>query len=671
MVQNKVSANLLSLGAIDFGIIVDGAVVMVENMVRRFGSKQARLGRVLTRRERLTEAYTSALEMARPTLFGMGIIMIVYLPILSLSGIEGKMFRPMAQVVLLALASALVLSMTFVPAAVALTFGGRVREKESPVLRAVRRMYTPVLSWTLRFRFVTVAVAVAILAGTGLLATRLGSEFLPTLDEGAMTLHAMRIPGTSLTQAVVMQHDVEQTLAAFPEVDLVYSKIGTAEIANDPMPPHVSDVFVILKPRDEWPNRDKTREELVSDFEAKLDLLPGNVYEYTQPIEMRFNELIAGIRSDVAVKVFGDDLDVLRDTAHDIEEVLARVPGASDVKAEQVSGLPMLTVYIDRVAISRYGLSIRDVQEVVSTALGGEHAGEVFEGDRRFDIVVRLPEKIRADMRLLELLPVPIQGQPAALPASARAFHHGADGHAEFIPLSVVADIELVEGPNQVSREDGKRRVVVQANVRGRDLGGFVADAQQRVESSVDLPAGYWIDWGGQFENLIAARSRLMVVVPLALLLILALLFFAFGSARDAIVVFTGVPLALTGGIVSLTLREIPFSISAAVGFVALSGVAVLNGVVMLSFVRRLRATGRSIRDALMEGCAARLRPVLMTALVASVGFVPMAIAAGRGAEVQRPLATVVIGGIVSSTLLTLVVLPALYSMVHREKRPR
>jgi cobalt-zinc-cadmium resistance protein CzcA len=437
------------------------------------------------------------------------------------------------------------------------------------------------------------------------------------------------------------------------------------------MPPHVSDVFVILKPRDEWPNRDKTREELVSDFEAKLDLLPGNVYEYTQPIEMRFNELIAGIRSDVAVKVFGDDLDVLRDTAHDIEEVLARVPGASDVKAEQVSGLPMLTVYIDRVAISRYGLSIRDVQEVVSTALGGEHAGEVFEGDRRFDIVVRLPEKIRADMRLLELLPVPIQGQPAALPASARAFHHGADGHAEFIPLSVVADIELVEGPNQVSREDGKRRVVVQANVRGRDLGGFVADAQQRVESSVDLPAGYWIDWGGQFENLIAARSRLMVVVPLALLLILALLFFAFGSARDAIVVFTGVPLALTGGIVSLTLREIPFSISAAVGFVALSGVAVLNGVVMLSFVRRLRATGRSIRDALMEGCAARLRPVLMTALVASVGFVPMAIAAGRGAEVQRPLATVVIGGIVSSTLLTLVVLPALYSMVHREKRPR
>jgi len=572
----------------------------------------------------------------------------------------------MAQVVLLALGGALVLTMTFVPAIVALTFRGRVSERESPVLRAVRRIYTPVLAVALHFRYVTVMMAVAILVGSGLLATKLGSEFLPTLDEGDLTLHAMRIPGTSLTQAIAMQHDVEDTLAEFPEVQLVFSKIGTAEIANDPMPPHVSDVFAILKPRKEWPDPKKTRDELVHELEQKLDLLPGNVYEYTQPIEMRFNELIAGIRSDVAVKVFGDNLDVLRETAHEIEAALMQVPGASDVKTEQVSGLPMLMVNIDRAAISRYGLSVRDVQEVVSTALAGENVGEVFEGDRRFDIVVRLPEEIRTDIRQLELLPVPIKGQRTTLPAGAGAFHHGDDGHAEFIPLSVVADIELIEGPNQVSRESGKRRVVVQANVRGRDLGGFVAEAQQRVNESVDIPSGYWVTWGGQFENLIAARQRLSIIVPVALLLIFLLLFLAFGSARDAIIVYTGVPLALTGGILSLALRGIPFSISSAVGFIALSGVAVLNGVMMLSFVRRLRADGVPVYQALMQGCATRLRPVLMTALVASVGFIPMAIATGRGAEVQRPLATVVIGGIVSSTLLTLVVLPALYSVVHR-----
>jgi len=667
MVQNKISANLLSLGAIDFGIIVDGAVVMVENIVRRFGKKQAELGRTLTRNERLSEAFTSSREVARPTLFAMSIIMIVYLPILSLSGIEGKMFGPMAQVVLLALAAALVLTMTFVPAAVALTFRRRVSERESPVLRFLRRIYTPILAMTLRFRYATVLIAVLILAGSGLLATKLGSEFLPTLDEGDLTLHAMRIPGTSLTQAIEMQHEVEATVAEFPEVELVYSKIGTGEIANDPMPPHVSDVFVILKPRKQWPNPKKTRDELVGELEKKLNLLPGNVYEYTQPIEMRFNELIAGIRSDIAVKVFGDDLDVLRDTAHEIEEVLAQVPGASDVKTEQVSGLPMLIVNVDRAAISRYGLSVRDVQEVLSTALAGEQVGEVFEGDRRFDLVVRLPEEIRTETRQLELLPVPVVGRSTALPAGA--FHHGGDGQAEFIPLGVVASVELIEGPNQVSRENGKRRVVVQANVRGRDLGGFVADAQQRVNAAVNLPSGYWITWGGQFENLIAAQKRLFIVVPVALILIFLLLFLAFGSARDAIIVYTGVPLALTGGILSLALRGIPFSISSAVGFVALSGVAVLNGVVMLSFVRRLRANGLSVHEALMQGCATRLRPVLMTALVASMGFIPMAIATGRGAEVQRPLATVVIGGVVSSTLLTLVVLPALYRIVHRDRK--
>ena len=652
MVHGRISANLLSLGAIDFGIIVDGAVVMVENILRRISHRAALQG-PLTKRDRLEEAFAAAREVARPTFFAVSIIMIVYLPILTLTGIEGKMFRPMAQVVLLALAGALVLAFTFVPALVALVMPAKPSERESPLMRGARRLYEPALAWSLRNRRKVVAGAALLLAGCLLLSTRLGSEFIPTLDEHDLAVQALRIPGTSVGQAIAMQSDVEKAIASFPEVDFVFARIGTAEIASDPMPPSVADVLVILKPRSAWPDPKRSKADLVEALEAKLGLLPGNLYEFTQPIEMRFNELIAGVRGDVAIKVFGDDLPTLTRHAREVAEVLEKVPGAADVKVEQVTGLPTLTVEIDRAAASRFGLSLADVQGVVRTALAGSEVGVVFEGDRRFDLVVRLPESVRNDLHALERLPVPVD-------------HTG--GGVEFVPLDAVAQIALAEGPNQVSRDDGKRRVVVQANVRGRDLGGFVADAQSRVAREVKLPAGTWMTWGGQFENLAAARARLLVVVPLALLLIFALLYAAFGSAKDALLVFSGVPLALTGGVLALALRGLPISITAGIGFIALSGVAVLNGVMMLSFVRQQRASGKDLDAAILEGSATRLRPVLMTALVASLGFVPMALATGTGAEVQRPLATVVIGGIVSSTLLTLLVLPALYRLAHARR---
>jgi cobalt-zinc-cadmium resistance protein CzcA len=669
MVQGKISANLLSLGAIDFGIIVDGAVVMVENMVRRFAQRQHELGRSLSVHERLHETLTSGVEVARPTLFAVGIIMIVYLPILTLGGIEGKMFRPMAQVVLLVLAGALVLAFTVVPALVALLFRGRVAETESPAVRGVRRFYLPSLRWALRKRILVVATAAALVVACGWLATRLGSEFVPTLDERDIAIHALRIPGTSLDQAIAMQGDVEATLRSFPEVERVFAKIGTAEIATDPMPPSVADVFVILKPRPAWADPRRPKARLIEAMEERLNLLPGNVYEYTQPIQMRFNELIAGIRADVAVKVFGDDLEVLLATAEKIAGELRDTPGADDVKVEQVTGLPILTVDIDRAAVARYGLNVADVQAVVRTALAGSEAGDVFEGDRRFEIVVRFPEAVRNNIRTLELLPVPVQAAPRSMvPGALPAAHAGPK--TEFVPLNAVARIRLEEGPNQVSRENGKRRVVAQANVRDRDIGSFVADAQRRVAQTVTIPPGYWITWGGQFENMIAARTRLAIAIPIALLLIILLLFGAFGSLKDALLVFSGVPLALTGGILALAARDMPFSITAGVGFITLSGVAVLNGVVMLSFVRKLRDEGSSLETALIDGCSTRLRVVLMTALVVPLGFVPMALATGTGAEVQRPLATVVIGGILSSTLLTLLVLPALYRLAHREREP-
>ena len=515
MVAGGISANLLSLGAIDFGIIVDGAVVMVENMVRRFASRQHDLGRTLDLSERLHETLESGKEVARPTLFGVGIIMIVYLPILTLTGIEGKMFQPMAQVVLLALGGALLLAFTLVPALVALLLRGRVSDVESPALRGARRAYLPALRWGLRHRPPVVAGALVLLVVSGVLALRLGGEFLPTLDERDIAIHALRIPGTSLDQAIAMQTGVESALRSFPEVERVFSKIGTAEIATDPMPPSVSDVFVILKPRDQWPDRKRPKVDLVGAMERRLAQLPGNAYEYTQPIEMRFNELIAGVRADVAVKVFGDDLDVMLESSERIAEVLGAVPGAADVKVEQVTGLPILTVDIDRAATARYGLDVADVQSVVRTALAGTGVGEVYEGDRRVEIVIRFPDALRSDLRTLELLPVPVEAAPRSLlPGALPASHAGP--RTEFIPLGAVANIRLEEGPNQVSREDGKRRVVAQANVRGRDIAGFVAEAQREVARRVTIPPGYWIAWGGEFENMIAARERLAIVVPLA-----------------------------------------------------------------------------------------------------------------------------------------------------------
>ncbi|MEW6270645.1 MAG: CusA/CzcA family heavy metal efflux RND transporter [Thermodesulfobacteriota bacterium] len=668
MVSNGVSGNLMSLGALDFGLIVDGAVIIVENCIRLLAEAQHRLGRLLTRDERLEVVFDASREVRQATMFGEMIIMIVYLPILTLTGVEGKMFFPMAFTVVLALLGAMVLSLTFVPAAVAVALTGRVAERENVLIRAAKRIYRPVLAVAVRERLV-VAVAAAVLAVLSLLlASRMGSEFVPSLDEGDVALHALRIPGTSLDQAIEMQDALERRLREFAEVERVFTKLGTAEIANDPMPPNVSDGFIIMKPREQWPDPRRPKADLLAEIEAGIREIPGNNYEFTQPIQMRFNELIAGVRSDVAVKVFGDDLDRLLETGDAVAGVLGGVPGASDVKVEQVTGLPMMTITPDRAALARYGINVADVQDVVQIALGGRTAGDVFEGDRRFPLLVRLPEVLRTDFDAIARLPLALprdaDGRAASTSGSPR--RSGApDGHS-FIPLSAVAKIELAPGPNQISRENGKRRIVVTANVRGRDMGSFVEQAQAEIARRVEVPPGYWITWGGQFEQLVSATRRLQIVVPVALLLIFLLLFATFGSVKDSLLVFTGVPMALTGGVLALWLRDIPLSISAGVGFIALSGVAVLNGLVMITFINKLRAEGRPMDEAIEHGALTRLRPVLMTALVASLGFVPMATAVGTGAEVQRPLATVVIGGILSSTALTLIVLPGLYRMFHR-----
>ena len=655
MVEQGVSGNLLSLGALDFGIIVDGAVIIVENCVRRLAERQHELGRLLTRAERFEVVFDASRQVRRATIFGELIIMIVYLPILTLTGIEGKMFFPMAFTVLAALAAATILTLTFVPAALAIFMTGRMSEKENVLVAGALRAYRPALRLALANRAATVVAAAALMLVTGVMATRLGSEFLPSLDEGDLLVHALRIPGTSLTTAVEMQHAVERKLKTYPEVDYVFSKLGTAEIANDPMPPSVADTYVMLKPLSEWPDPRRPKASLVQQLEADLLKLPGNNYEFTQPIQMRFNELIAGVRSDVAVKIFGDDMATLEAVGGDVERVLASVEGAADVKVEQTTGLPMLTVQLDRPAMARLGLNVADVQEVVEVAIGGRTAGQVYDGDRRFEIVVRLPEILRTNIDGLGGLPVPLPETP---------------GRREYVPLGSIAKFEIATGPNQIGRENGKRRVIVTANVRGRDIGSFVEEAEQRIKDGVTVPAGYWTAWGGQFEQLLSARARLQLVVPVALLLIFLLLFATFGNIKDALLVFTGVPLALTGGVLVLWLRDIPFSISAAVGFIALSGVAVLNGLVMLTFINRLRADGATVDEAVFNGALARLRPVLMTALVASLGFLPMALATGTGAEVQRPLATVVVGGILSSTLLTLLVLPVLYRLFTRDTPP-
>ena len=654
MVTHKVSGNLMSLGALDFGLIVDGAVIIIENCLRRYAKEQGRLGRLLTREERLNLAFEATREVRSATMFGELIIAIVYIPIFALSGVEGKMFHPMAFTVVAALLGAMILSITFVPAAVAIFVTGKVSEHENAAVRGAKFVYLPVLRLLMRARTTVVAASVAIVAVALAATTRLGSEFMPSLDEGDIALHALRIPGTSLSQAIEMQSVLEARLKTFPEVDNVVSKIGTAEVATDPMPPSVADIYVMLKPRTQWPDPRKPKAQLVTEIESAVQTIPGNNYEFTQPIQMRFNELISGVRTDVAVKVYGDDIEVMLNSAEQIESILKEIPGAADVKVEQTTGLPMLTVKLDRASLARYGLSVDDVQQLVSTALGGTSVGEVFEGDRRFEIVVRLPEKIRTDVEGLGELPVPLPLRSASTTRS-------------FIPLREVAVIEMVQGPNQISRENGKRRIVVTANVRGRDLGSFVTEAQRRVRAAEVAPPGYWVEYGGTFEQLISASNRLMIVVPAALLLVFGLLYLSFRSIKDALLVFSGVPLALTGGVAALYLRDIPFSISAGVGFIALSGVAVLNGLVIISFIRALRAEGRSLDIAIEEGCLTRLRPVLLTALVAGLGFLPMALATGLGSEVQRPLATVVIGGILSSTLLTLVTLPVLYRMVHDE----
>ncbi|MEQ1607964.1 MAG: CusA/CzcA family heavy metal efflux RND transporter [Hyphomonadaceae bacterium] len=651
MVQYKVSGNLMSLGALDFGLIVDGAVIIVENCLRRFGEEQHRLGRLLTRDERFLMTESAAVEVIKPSIFGVLIITLVYVPIFALSGVEGKMFHPMAFTVVFALTAALILSLTFVPAAVALFVTGKVAEKDSPVMRGARFMYQPALDWALRARALVVAGAVGLVVVTGFFASRMGSEFIPNLDEGDIALHALRIPGTGLAQAVRMQEALEKRISEMPEVDRVVAKIGTADIATDPMPPSVADTFVLLKPREEWPDPRKPKAQLVSELETAVRRIPGNNYEFTQPIQMRFNELISGVRSDVAIKVFGDDLDQLLSIGEEIEGLVGSVPGAQDAKVEQVTGLPVLQITPNRDALARMGLNVADVQNVIGASFGGAKAGQIFEGDRRFDIVVRLPEQLRTNVDAIGQLRIPLP-------------ERGSDLRG-FVPLQEVASIALSIGQNQISRENGKRRVVVTANVRGRDLGSFVSELQSRVAAEVELPAGYWVGYGGTFEQLISGAQRLALVVPVALLLILGLLYALFRSMRDALVVFTGVPLALTGGVLALLLRGLPLSISAGVGFIALSGVAVLNGVVMLTFIRSLREQGHSMDEAIREGALTRLRPVLMTALVASLGFIPMAFNVGAGAEVQRPLATVVIGGIISSTILTLLVLPALYRLVQ------
>ncbi|WP_288097411.1 CusA/CzcA family heavy metal efflux RND transporter [Pseudomonas sp.] len=655
MFSNKVSANLMSLGALDFGIIVDGAVVIVENTLRRLAHAQQHHGRLLTRSERFHEVFAAAKEARRPLIFGQLIIMVVYLPIFALSGVEGKMFHPMALTVVFALLGAMLLSVTFVPAAIALFVTGKVKEEEGAVMRGARKVYAPALAWVMSHRSVAVGAALGVIVLSGVLTSRMGSEFVPSLSEGDFALQALRVPGTSLTQSVDMQQRLETLiLNKVPEVERVFARTGTAEIASDPMPPNISDSYVMLKPKDQWPDPGKSRETLMAELQQAAATLPGSNYELSQPIQLRFNELISGVRSDVAVKVFGDDMDVLNATAAQIAAAMQKVNGASEVKVEQTTGLPVLTINIDRDKAARYGLNAGDVQDTIAVAVGGRQAGTLYEGDRRFDMVVRLSDAMRKDIEGLSALLIPV---PAV---------NGVANQIGFIALKEVASLDLVLGPNQVSRENGKRLVIVSANVRGRDIGSFVSEAGEVIERDVPVPAGYWISWGGQFEQLQSAARRLQIVVPVALLLVFGLLFMMFNNVKDGLLVFTGIPFALTGGVMALWLRDIPLSISAGVGFIALSGVAVLNGLVMIAFIRNLREEGRSLADAINIGALTRLRPVLMTALVASLGFIPMALATGTGAEVQRPLATVVIGGILSSTILTLLILPALYQIAHR-----
>lgn len=647
MAEQKISANLMSLGALDFGIIVDGAVVIVENCIRRLAEAQHLKGRLLTRSERFTEVFLAAKQARRPLIFGQIIIMVVYLPIFALAGVEAKMFHPMAMTVVLALLGAIILSVTFVPAAVALFVTGEVKEKESRWMMMLKKGYAGLLDKAYAFRYVVVTAAVSILILTGAIATRVGSEFAPQLSEGDFALQLMRAPSTGIEESLRIQETVEkQLLKAFPEIKAIFARTGTAEVATDVMPPNISDGVVLLKPHDQWPNQKETVDELRTRMLQFVNQIPGNNSEFSQPIELRFNELISGVRSDIGVKVFGDDMQVLNQEAEKIAQQLRSIPGASEVKVEQTDGLPLLNVDVNHALAAQYGLSVKSIQDIVAASIGGQSVGQILQGDRRFDFVIRLQENMRTPQQLAQL--------PIRLP------------NGGLIQLQDVAKVENILGLAQVSRENGKRRVIVTANVRDRDLGSFVQEMQSKLAQQ-KLPSGYWLGYGGQFENLASATARMQIVVPMALIMIFVLLMAVFSNFKDSLLVFSGVPFALSGGLVALWLRDIPLSMSAGVGFIALSGVAVLNGLVMLTFIKELRAT-LDVHAATWKGAVLRLRPVLMTAFVASLGFIPMALATGTGAEVQRPLATVVIGGIISSTILTLVLLPVIYRWMNESK---
>jgi len=650
-----ISGNLMSLGALDFGLIIDGAVIIVENTLRRLAERQHREGRLLLLKERLEEVVASSREMLRPTIYGQLVIFLVFLPCLTFQGVEGKMFSPMVITLMLALASAFVLSLTFVPAMIAVLMTGRVSEKEVRIVAASKTRYEPWLRRAVARPLPFVGAGLGVLVLAAIAFSFVGREFMPTLDEQNLNLSSVRIPSTSIEQSAELDLPIERAILSLPEVKTVYSKAGTASLAADPMPPNASDNYVILKPKDEWPAGVTTKEQVIERIRAKTAPIVGNNYDVTQPIEMRFNELIGGVRSDVAVKVFGEDLDQLAASAKRIAAVLRSVPGASDVRVAQTEGFPTFDIAFDRAAIARYGLSVKEVADTVSTALAGREAGQIFEGDRRFDIVVRLPTALRNDLDALGALPV-------MLPAAN-------EGSRASVPLRQLVQFRFTQGLNEVSRDNGKRRIYVEANVVGRDLGSYVDEAQARLANEVRLAPGSWIEWGGQFQNLRAATERLAIIVPVCFVLIAAALYMAIGNAMLTATVLTAVPLALAGGVFALLLRGMPFSISAAVGFIAVSGVAVLNGLVLISAINKRLADGAPASDAVIDGALERLRPVLMTALVASLGFVPMAIAAGTGAEVQKPLATVVIGGLITSTVLTLFVLPAITGMVLRRRR--
>ena len=652
-----VSGNLMSLGALDFGLIVDGAVIVIENCLRRLAERQHHEGRLLNLSERMSEVVEASREMIRPTVFGQVIIFLVFAPLLTFSGVEGKMFAPMAVTLMLALAAAFVLSLTFVPAMVAILVSGKVAETEVKPLRWFKRHYEPQLRQAILRPWPFILAGLAVFALAGMLFGFLGREFIPQLDERDVAAQVVRIPSTSLTQSNAMQMQVERALSTLPEVAMVFSKTGTAEVATDPMPPNASDSFIMLKPKSEWPDGVDSKADVLERIEAKMATLVGNNYELTQPIQMRFNELIAGVRGDVAVKIYGDDLDTMSRTAAQVASVLQKIDGVADLRVEQTEGFPTLDIQFDRAAIARYGLTVTEVADTIATAMGGREAGLVFEGDRRFDVVVRVPAAQRDDLDALGALPVLLPGE-------------GAHGRGA-VPLRELARFEFTEGLNQVSREDGKRRIVVQANVRGRDLGSFVAEAQRRVKAEVNLPAGSWVVWGGQFENLAAASQRMSIVVPICFVLIFGVLYLALGGFAPAIAVFTAVPLALAGGVFSLVLTGMPFSISAAVGFVCLSGVAVLNGLVVMTSILQHRALGLPLEDAIHEGVMQRVRPVIVTGLVPALGFVPMALAHGTGAEVQKPLAIVVIGGLITATALTLFVLPAISRLLLPFRKER